>query len=179
MEHSLHVGEELDEETVAGLVRSDQEENAKQKAFRFLAIRPRSTKEIRDYLSKKKFPEDIIEAIVAKLESLNMLDDRSFARMLCRDIVARNPAGEKLLRQQLFKKGVPKEIAESVLAELATPEVELMMALKAAERQCVRVGRSAKRLDDVQYRRKILDYLVRRGFDFETAVSATKQLLTR
>ena len=174
---SLHQGAELDKETVEKILLTENEETAKQKAFRFLAIRPRSKKEIRDYLSRKEYAEPTIANVVAKLESMMMLDDLSFARMVCRDALAKKPVGEKMLRQGLFRKGVPKSIMETVVGEFFTPESELLLALKAAELQRARVRRSSKKIDEVQLKKKILDFLVRRGFDFETAMSATKQIL--
>jgi SOS response regulatory protein OraA/RecX len=52
------------------------------------------------------------------------------------------------------------------------------MAVKAAEWQRRRIGRSSKQLDNNHIKKKILDYLVRRGFAFDTALSATRQILS-
>lgn len=176
---SLHVGAELNKETVDTILNTEDEDGAKQKALRFLAIRPRSIKEMRDYLSRKEYSPPIVANVIAKLESLKMLDDLSFARMVCRDALAKKPVGEKLLRQGLFKKGVPKAITEEVIGEFFTSESELSTALIAAEKQRDRVLRSSKKIDDAQMRRKILEFLMRRGFDFETAMNATKHIFTK
>ncbi len=179
LKFALHEGAELDQGTIDQILETEDEETAKQKTLRFLSIRPRSKKEIRDYLFRKEFSADIAEKVVRRLEALNMLDDLAFARMVCRDAIAKKPAGAKLLRQGLMKKGVPGPIIESVLPEFSTPELELQMALKAAERQSVRIGRSSKQLDSDHFRKKIVDYLIRRGFTFDTALSATRQLLSK
>jgi Uncharacterized protein conserved in bacteria len=179
LKFALHEGTQLEKGTMEKILEREHEETAKQKAFRFLSIRPRSKKEIRDYLSRKEFTADITENVIARLESLSMLDDVSFARMVCRDALAKKPVGEKMLRQGLFKKGVPRPIIETVVAEFFTPESELQMAVKAAERQRTRVERSSKRLDNDHFKKKILDYLVRHGFTYDTALNATKQLLSK
>ena len=137
-------------------MQSDHEETAKQKALRFLSIRPRSKKEIRDYLLRKEFSAEIAEKIIGRLETLNMLDDVAFARMVCRDALAKKPAGAKMLRQGLMRKGVPRPIVETVLAEFSTPESEFQMAVKAAERQSMRIGRSSKQLDSDHFKKKII-----------------------
>ncbi len=173
---ALHEGALLDEGMIEKIIASDHEETAKQKALRFLAIRPRSKKEIRDYLLRKEFSAEIAERVIERLESLTMLDDVAFARMVCRDALAKKPAGAKMLRQMLIRKGVPPPLIESVLAEFSTPESEFQMAVKAAERQSARIGRSSRQLDNDHVKKKILDYLVRRGFAFDTALSATKEL---
>ncbi len=179
LKYSLHEGAELDQEAVENIIRAEEEETAKQKALRYLSIRPRSKKEIRDYLSRKEYAGSTAERIVAKLESLHLLDDAAFARMVCRDMLAKKPAGEKLVRQSLFRKGVPKDLIDTVAAEFFSPEAELLLAVQAAERQRLRVDRGSKKLDTVQFKKKILDYLVRRGFNFETAMSATNKLFSK
>ncbi len=179
LKFALHEGALLDEGTIEKIVASDHEEAAKQKALRFLAIRPRSKREIRDYLLRKEFSEEIAERIIERLEALRMLDDAAFARMVCGDALAKKPAGSKLLRQMLIRKGVPPPLIESVLTEFSSPESEFQMAVKAAERQSERIGRSTKQLDDDHFKKKILDYLVRRGFAFDTALSATRHILSQ
>jgi len=179
LRYALHEGAALDQAAVDAILDSENEEMAKQKALRYLSIRPRSKKEIRDYLLRKEIPAEVSERVIGRLESLKMLDDNAFARMVCRDALAKKPAGAKMLRQMMMKKGVPPSLVESVLAEFSTPESEFQMAMKAAERQSARIGRSSRQLDDDHIKKKILDYLVRRGFAFDTALSATKKLLAK
>jgi SOS response regulatory protein OraA/RecX len=40
------------------------------------------------------------------------------------------------------------------------------------------VKRSSKSVDEVHAKKKMLDYLIRRGFSFDIALSATKQILS-
>ncbi len=178
LKFALHEGALLDEGTVEKIIASDHEETAKHKALRFLSIRPRSKKEIRDYLLRREFSSEIAESVIERLESLKLLDDAAFARMVCRDAIAKKPSGAKMLRNGLMKKGVPLPIIESVLVEFSTPDSEFQMAVKAAEWQRRRIGRSSKQLDNNHIKKKILDYLVRRGFAFDTALSATRQILS-
>ena len=174
----LYVGKDLEQLEKETILHAENVETAKQKVMRFLSIRPRSKKEIRDYLVRKEYPPDVGDDIIAKLESLKMVDDEAFARMVCRDSLLKKPMGEKMLRQALFKKGVPKPIVDSAMLEFFTLSSELTIAMKAAERQQARIQRSSKHADEIQKRKKLLDYLVRRGFSFETALSATKQMLS-
>jgi regulatory protein len=175
----LHEGAELEKSAAEKILQAENEETAKQKVMRFLSIRPRSKKEIRDYLLRKDYAEDIAERIIARLESLGMVDDVAFARMVSRDSLLRKPMGEKMLRQVLFKKGVPKATVDAVIPEFFTSESELEMAVKAAEWQQARMKRSSKSVDEIRAKKKLLDYLVRRGFAFDTALSATKQILAK
>jgi regulatory protein len=176
--YNLYVGRELAQSDTDQILYAENVETAKQKVMRFLSIRPRSKKEIRDYLFRKEYAGDIADTILAKLESLKMVDDEAFAGMVCRDSLLKKPMGEKMLRQVLFKKGVPKPIVDSVMLEFFTSSSELAIAVKAAERQQARAKRSLTSVDEVHTKKKLLDYLVRRGFSFDTALTATKQILS-
>ena len=44
-------------------------------ALRFLAYRPRSEKEVRDYLTRKKNESSIIERVIVKLREQKFVDD--------------------------------------------------------------------------------------------------------
>ena len=176
---SLHQGASLEQGEVDKILKAELEETAKQKAFRFLSIRPRSRKEIRDYLLRKEYSEEVAETVILKLESLKLLDDVAFARMLCRDSMIRKPMGEKLARQVMFKKGVPRPVIDSVIPEFFSSESELILALKAAEKHQQRARRSSKMPDELHVKKKLLDFLMRRGFAYETAMSAAKQTLTK
>ncbi len=79
------------------------------KALKFLQYRPRSEKEIRDYLIKKLPPTDtdaeIIDAIIQKLKAQRFLNDKEFAGMWVRSRKSLKPKGEWLIRMELKQKG--------------------------------------------------------------------------
>ncbi len=54
-------------------------EKAKQRAFRLLAIRARSEKELRSKLKEKGYDESIVGGVTARLRELRYLDDESFS----------------------------------------------------------------------------------------------------
>ncbi len=53
LKFSLYVGKELEQSDTEKILHAENVETAKQKVIRFLSIRPRSKKEIRDYLFRK------------------------------------------------------------------------------------------------------------------------------
>jgi len=55
------------------------QEKAKQKAFRLLAVRARSEKELKSKLKEKGFDEAIVGEVTARLRELKFMDDRSVA----------------------------------------------------------------------------------------------------
>lgn len=146
-------------------------DEAKTAAFTILARRIHSEKEIRDKLRKKKFPPEIIEKVVQRLYEMNLLNDSQFASALVRDKLKRTPMGKSALKLKLFQKGLAKETIDDVLRETELNSEEL--CTKAAERKLKTL---AKEPDAQKRKQKLSQFLMRRGFDWET-IRATLRAL--
>src|ERR1035437_7159428 len=78
-------------------------------AARFLEQRSRSVEEIRRHLMVGGFPAPLVEAAVARLLELGMLDDRAFALAWVESRDRARPRGEGALRRELAFKGIDRE----------------------------------------------------------------------
>jgi regulatory protein len=98
------------------------------------------------------------------------VDDERFARELA---VSRHRRGfgRRAGLAALRGKGVDRDLAERVVDELA-PEDEEDRALEVARARLTRL----RALDPATVRRRLLDYLLRRGFDGEAARAACRRL---
>jgi regulatory protein len=76
----LRVGQTLSDEEMANLEREESVETARDKALRFLEPRPRSAREVRQHLQKKKIEGDVIERVIERLRGAGLLDDAAFAK---------------------------------------------------------------------------------------------------
>lgn len=146
-------------------------DEAKTAAFTILARRIHSEKEIRDKLRKKKFPPEIIEKVVQRLYEMNLLNDSQFASALVRDKLKRTPMGKSALKLKLFQKGLAKETIDDVLRETELNSEEL--CTKAAERKLKTL---AKEPDAQKRKQKLSQFLMRRGFDWETIRTTLRAL---
>lgn len=174
---ALHAGKEVSPEKVKELQEADAAETAKQRAMRFLGIRPRTGKEITTYLFRKGYSEEIASMILEKLTALRLIDDLEFARMFCRDRLKLRPTGAQLLRRQLVQKGVPRPAIDLVLQELSPQASEAGTAADAAGRCWTKISRSRAATDPLVAKKKLLDHLMRRGFSYETSKVAIANLL--
>jgi len=86
-------------------------------AYYYLSIRSRSEKEMRDYLSKKKASEEIVEKIIASLKEHKFLNDETFARSFVLNRARLKPKGKALLKIELRQKGIADDIIQTVLSE--------------------------------------------------------------
>src|SRR6056297_2713703 len=78
---SLKLGDYLSKEQIRDLKTQDEKEKAWQRTADYLAHRPRSAMEIRQYLESKGFTRETIEPVMERLEDYGYIDDAAFARM--------------------------------------------------------------------------------------------------
>ncbi len=134
-------------------------------AYFYLKFRPRTVKEMRDYLYKKiekrHWSRDDVEKTIKELLELEMLNDREFIRMFVEQRNLVKPKSEFVLRRELRQHGISKEIIDEYFA--GHPQNEEGLALKALERHWSRFKNLLPR-DRFQ---KAAAYLMRRGFGFE------------
>ncbi len=164
----LRKGQELTEAEIAALKSADALVRAVDSASRFLAARPRSIQEVRDNLTRKRFADGVIAQALDKLQALGYLDDQAFAAFWVRERRAFKPLGARALRYELRQKGVSESIIREALADVDAEED----VLRAAQGQ-VRKLRGLSRRD---FRLKLGAFLQRRGFDYEDAARAIRQL---
>ena len=140
------------------------------KVLRFVSIRPRSKKEISDYIKtklyKKRTPDEIdkdILEIMQSLEELNLVNDEFFARSFIEwRLASSNPKGFRIIREELFVKGVDKCLVGELLGDEEYKEMEK----KAAEKVVLKKSRNYK--DP----RALKNYVFSRGFSQAAVVFA-------
>ena len=160
----LAEGDQLSQEKVLDLKRSDQLESAYQRALNYLSYRNRSSQEIRQNLIKKEFPEDIIQEVLDKLRQSSLVDDHVFARSWIENRSQFKPRGRKALAVELAQKGISREIIDEELEGLNEEELALLCARKKAPR--------FQQLEFEAFQKKMFSYLNRRGFPYQTCREA-------
>lgn len=140
-------------------------------ALKFLSRRPRSEREMRDFLSKKnkgvhKYQNsDITDLIIAKLKEQNFINDFEFAQWWFEQREKFRPKGRKVIVFELKQKGISDEILrklETVNKESAR-EKEKQLISELLEKQIKKYSNSTH--DKVRI--KLFNYLARRGFNFD------------
>lgn len=143
---------------------------ALQVAYRFIAFRPRTVGEVRKRLSGK-FSSDAVCQVIDRLISCGYLDDAQFADLWRSNRERRRPRGTALLRRELRQKGVADEVIDGALEGVD----DLDNACRAGRRRAER-WRSSEGMDFNVFRRKMWEYLQRRGFGPGVTSQAVKQL---
>ena len=84
-------------------------------AIKYIKVRLRSIKEIREYLSRKKIEAEDIDLIVEKLIDTNNLNDDYFSKCFIKDKFRFTSWGPYRIRQELKKLGVIVDRAEKYI----------------------------------------------------------------
>jgi regulatory protein len=129
----------------------------------YLSFRPRSIKEVKNYLHKKNVPEETSSTIISFLQKQKFLDDTAFARMWIHARTVGKPKSLSFIKQELSEKGVSEEVITKVVAELHEEiKGDLEQAIVLLEKK---IKQYAALERDILYRRAG-GYLARRGFSF-------------
>lgn len=177
-ELGLRVGREYSEEELAQLEEESQFGKLYGRALEYSMVRPRSIKEMRDYLwrktrsTKRRIPKtgEIIERpgvsqvvadrVLERLIDKKYLDDEKFARFWVENRFMKKGTSLRRLQLELSQKGVDKETSERIIAESARSD-DLEIAKIIAKKQ--------SRYPD---RQKFMQYLVRQGFSYDDVKAA-------
>ena len=171
-ERGLRVGHTLSAADLADLRAAEDVGRAVDKALAFLTVRPRSIREVRDRLKEKEVPPATIDAVIARLEGWGYVGDEGFARYWIENRSANQPRGKRLLRQELWRKGVERETVDQVLEEVAIDESGAALGLARKRLNQLRG------LDEQTQRRRLAAFLQRRGYDWPTVKGALDALFT-
>jgi regulatory protein len=165
LKSGLKNGQQLSDEEIGYLTAADDVEKAYNRALNLLSYRPRSVAEVRLNLQRKKTDPETIESVVARLTQNGMLDDAAFARFWVENRTAFSPRSGRLMSYELRQKGVAGGDIE-----VALTSEDRDSAKDAARRR----ARSLASLDYEAFRKKLLPYLQRRGFNYDTAAEAVE-----
>ena len=140
--------------------RFDSEENrslAFNYSLKYLSFRNRSTKEIKDYLARKKFEDATIAASIEKLNELKFLNDEEFARSWIESRQKHKGKSKFVLKQELRMKGIDKSMIDHTLGN-AQDDFETAKILFLKKKK--KLGN----LPPEEFKKKMIGFLSRKGF---------------
>lgn len=161
----LYAGMALSDEKAERLRAACAESAARERAARLAAARPLSKTELKRKLIQKGQSAPVAEAAADWLESLGALNDAAYASEVVRHYAGRG-YGPMKLRDELRKRGVPRDLWDGALAQ-APESTETLRAYLDA--------RLRGRVPSPEERRRLADALRRRGFPWEDIAGALRE----
>lgn len=149
-----------------------------QKCYHFLSLRNRTEKEIKDYLNKKieklklNNPNKFINLVIQQFKEEGLIDDKKFIKWWVEQRNDFKPKGLLALKQELILKGVSRELIDQYFSENKIDELGLA---KLALQKKLNIFKKLKKEERYQ---KAINFLLRRGFSFETANQACQDYLS-
>lgn len=143
------------------------------KTYRFLSFRPRSIKEVEDYLKRKKAIDVDTKKIIEKLKSQKFLDDEEFARWWIESRTKARPRSSRLIKLELKQKGIDKELIDSIFEN----STEVVSDFEKAYALALKKAPKLKNLDRKKAYEKLGRFLASRGFNWDTIKEVIDQVL--
>ena len=145
-------------------------------AVLFLSFRPRSEKELRDYLVKKKCDDLISERIIQSLKRDKFINDQEFIRWWVEQRTILKPKASRVIKYELKQKGINRELIESFFENDQVSPSDFDNAVKLAEKKL-------RTIHDQTDRRKVQEklgrFLASKGFDWDTIKAAIDRSLAK
>lgn len=165
MKLGLKIGKDVDTETIKTAVLDSETSVAFGKAVDYLARAMKTTKQMRDYFTKKGYPTEVVDAVIEKLIGYKYLDDQAYARMYAEQ--SKSHKGQRRIKQELINKGISHaEVDDQVQIDT---EDQLATATALAEKYLKNKPRDLKNMQKLQR------FLLYRGFDFDVVNSIIRK----
>ena len=162
----IYPGAELSDEQVAALLEAARRSETKLRAARISSSRMLSKKELTDRLRRKGAdPAEAAEA-AERMEELGTVNDAAYAGVVVRHYAAMG-YGRGRVEQELYRRGIPKELWEKALEELPDSAGAIDAFLQSKLK-----GRRPDRAET----KRLSDALLRRGFGWNEIRPALNRL---
>lgn len=156
----LRVTAELSPKELSRLKQLSEDGKVRSRALEWVLNRPRSRREVSQYLYRKKASAELIDRLIKEFSERKYIDEQRFAVWLI-DLRQRRGKSNRAIRAELISKGVDSQIISEVLA--GNEEIDRLRELAAKKATLSRYQADPK---------KLMLYLVRQGYAYDDVVRA-------
>ena len=135
----------------------------KKKALDALGRRRLSERELRDKLKPVPKSSQHIDKLIDDLKRLGLVDDTAYANALIHSHQVTGKKSKRYIKNKLYQKGVPKELAEKAIDRELEEYDEAQIALQLAEKKY----KTIRELPVLKAKKRIADFLAGRGFGWD------------
>jgi Uncharacterized protein conserved in bacteria len=177
VELGIKTGAEYSEAELIELENESQFGKLYTRSLEYALMRPRSQREMRDYLYRKTrdtrtkmgdirkgVSPELTERVFSRLFNKGYIDDEKFALFWVENRNVRKGSSLRKLQAELQAKGVERSIIERVLEGTERTDIDELKKI---------IAKKASRYDDEQ---KLMAYLMRQGFRYDDVKEALRSL---
>lgn len=158
----LKIGMDIDEPEFKRLKKISDDGKLRSRAMEWVMNRPRSIREFRTYMYRKKAEPEFIDRLITEFESRGYLDEVKFADWLT-DLRRRAGKSERAITAELSAKGISHQVSSQVLEGGKEQESTRIKSLILKKRNLSRYKENPD---------KLIQYLVRQGFSYQDVKAA-------
>lgn len=162
-EHYFKDGTEITQEEWESLTDSIYYKRAVDKCYDLLSRRDHSVKELKTKLLRTVDEKNADKAIEKMLE-LGYLDDEKYARNLVKYLAQTRNMSKNHIKQEMFKRGIPNEIINSVMEDYVFDNVSCVVDLILTKYR--------NKLNNEDGNKKVIASLMRKGFSYSDIKNA-------
>ena len=171
----LRKGDEISGDRYSFFVERNKIYYIKQRALSFLSRRFHSEKELYLKLKTKSYDERLIKEVIQDLVSRNFIDDRNFAFHFIEEKLKKRKWGANKIRSALYVKGISGEIIDEELKKIDnTPGLNETIREIATKKINQLKNRNT---DEKKIFQKVIQFLISRGFDYESSKDVCNKLI--
>lgn len=159
----LKKGVELSVEAQQALLDDEKGHRARAVALNYVDYQARTVEEVRRKLREKGYSDTESEDAIQHLLDYGFLDDVAYTKSYVRSRFAGSGHGPRRLSADLNKRGIDRTIVDGVLAEAFDADELRESALRQGTKRWAALARES---DLRKRKKKVMDFLVRRGFDY-------------
>lgn len=165
-ENELLFKKNIDKELYDKINRDNNIYEYVEMSIKYITIRLRSVKEIRDYLLKHKVNIDDIDLVIEKLIKAHYLDDDRFTKAFIKDKINFTNYGDYKIKMELQRLGVSSLIIEDNISLIDETIIEDRIR-KIIEKDI----KSNKKYKGINLKNKIYNHLLSQGYSKEKVIS--------
>ena len=181
----LVVGKEISKEDLEKILFEAEVGKLMERMYGWFSLRQHSEAEVRQYFriknqesrikDKEPISQLVIDATIETLKKKGMVNDLEFAKALVEARRKSRQKGIRAIKSELFQKGIDKEIIEKVISDTRYEISEEELAKQALEKKI----KYWKNLDPKKLYQKSIEFLLRKGFDYEVVKSVIEKVIKK
>ncbi len=164
--NELLLKKEIDNELYDRLMHDNKVCEAFDAGVKYISIRFRSIKEMKDYLLKKEYPSDIVDEAIQSLISNTYLDDDRFTKAYIKDKMAFTSKGDYKIRMELSSLGIDNSIIDNNILTIDN-DILINKMKKIIDKDI----KSNKKYNGSELRNKIYNHLINQGYSKEKVIN--------
>jgi regulatory protein len=172
IKYSLKKGMELDDALVDDILSSEEKISVYNYGISVLSRYAKSECELRLKMKNKGFEPQLIDNAISTLKERKYLDDERYCEMFINDKINISKHGVRKIKEALYYKGIDKEIIEEKIKNISA-ESEEERAFILGEKKLLNI----KENDNRKKMAKLSNYLIGKGFEYETVNKTVRKLL--